>query len=72
MRYGKNFQDKLPPAYSAMKTRAVPAVMRPMLRALPACPMRFSVRVSPMMMKPAKVKMFMPNRISLVSIPPSL
>jgi len=32
--------------------------------------MRFSVRVSPITMKPAKVRMFMPNRISLVSIPP--
>jgi hypothetical protein len=39
-----------------------------MLRALLVCPMRFSVRVSPITMKPAKVKMFMPNRISLVSI----
>ena len=61
-----------PRAYSPTKTRAVPATMRPMLSALPACPMRFSVRVSPITMKPAKVRMFMPSRMSLVSDPPSL
>jgi hypothetical protein len=41
--------------------------MRPMLKALPTCPMRFKVRVSPITTKPARVKMFMPKRISLVS-----
>src|SRR5215469_2347228 len=34
------------PAYSPRKTRAVPAAMRPMLKALPVCPVRFRVRVS--------------------------
>ena len=68
VRHGMSCHQKPPPAYSPTKTRAVPAVIRPMLRALLVCPMRFSVRVSPITMKPAKVKMFMPNRISLVSI----
>src|SRR5215470_13250609 len=57
-----------PPAYSPRKTRAVPAPMRPMLRALPGWPMRFRVRVSPITIKPARVRMFMPKRRSLVSI----
>jgi len=35
-----------PPAYSPRKTRAVPAAIRPMLKPLPACPIRFSVSVS--------------------------
>src|SRR6516164_325715 len=70
VRHGMSCHHKPPPAYSPTKTRAVPAVIRPMLRALLVCPMRFSVRVSPITMKPAKVKMFMPNRISLVSISP--
>src|ERR1700757_2244130 len=56
-----------PPAYSPRKTRAVPAVMRPMLKPLPACPIRFSVSVSPITMKPARLSMFMPKRMSLVS-----
>jgi hypothetical protein len=58
-----------PPAYSPRNTKAVPAVMRPMLRTLPACPMRLSVRVIPSTTKPARITMFMPNR-SLVSIAP--
>src|SRR6516162_6241995 len=41
-----------------------------MLIAFPACPIRFSVSVSPLMTKPARVRMFMPNRISLVSTAP--
>jgi hypothetical protein len=35
-------------------------------------PVRFSVRVIPMTTKPARVKMFMPKRMSLVSIAPAL
>src|ERR1700719_3781537 len=34
----------------------------PMLQALPACPIRFSVSVSPITTKPARVSMFMPKR----------
>jgi len=38
-----------------------------MLSALPACPMRLSVRVIPITAKPARVRMFMPKRMSLVN-----
>jgi indole-3-acetate monooxygenase len=59
-----------PPAYSPKNTRAVPAPIRPMLNNLPACPIRFRVRVSPIRAKPASVMMFMPNKMFLVSIAP--
>jgi DDE superfamily endonuclease len=67
IRAGKASYPGQPRAYSPRKTRAVPAVMRPMLKPLPACPIRFSVSVSPITTKPARVRMFMPKRMSLVS-----
>src|SRR5215472_4677578 len=39
-----------------------------MLSALPACPMRLSVRVIPITAKPARVRMFMPKRMSLAKV----
>ena len=66
---GVRYPDQ-PPAYSPRKTRTVPAAMRPMLNALPACPIRFRVIVSPITANPARVRMFMPKRISLVSTLP--
>jgi hypothetical protein len=45
----------------------VPVAMRPIPKTLLVCPIRFRVRVSPITTKPAKVKMFMPKRMSLVS-----
>jgi hypothetical protein len=56
--------------YSPNNTRAVPADISPMLRGAPAFPVRCRVRLSPITRKPAKVEMFMPNRMSLVSTAP--
>ena len=42
-----------------------------MLKGIPAFPVRCKVRLSPMTRKPARLKTFMPNTISLVStVPP--
>ena len=38
--------------------------MRPTLNALPACPIRFRVSVSPITANPARVRTFMPKRVS--------
>src|SRR5215469_15352020 len=54
-------------ANSPKSTKAVPAHIRPMLKGTPAFPVRCKVRLSPITRKPARVKMFMPRRISLVS-----
>ena len=44
-----------------------------MLKGIPAFPVRCKVRLSPMTRKPARLKTFMPNRMSLVSTaPPNL
>jgi hypothetical protein len=59
-----------PPAYSPRNTKAVPAHIRPMLKGRPAAAMRCRVRLSPITTKPAKVKMFIPKRMSLVNIAP--
>ena len=60
-----------PPAYSPRNTNAVPAHIRPMYEGPPAAAMRRrKVRLSPITTKPAKVKMFIPKRISLVNIAP--
>ena len=54
-------------AKSPKNTRAVPAHIRPMLKSTPTFPVRCKVRLRPITRKPAKVKMFMPKRISLVN-----
>lgn len=59
-----------PPAYNPRNTKAVPAHIRPMLKGRPAAAMRCRVRLSPITTKPAKVKMFIPKRMSLVNIAP--
>jgi hypothetical protein len=41
-----------------------------MLKGRPAAAMRCRVRLSPITTKPAKVKMFIPKRMSLVNIAP--
>jgi len=43
-----------------------------MLKGIPAFPVRCKVRLSPMTRKPARLKTFMPNTISLVSTVPPL
>src|SRR5215469_6398130 len=48
-------------------TSAVPAHIRPMVRGTPAFPVRCKVRLNAITRKPARVKTFMPKRISLVS-----
>ena len=40
----------------------VPAAIRPMLKALPVCPLRFRVRVRPITTKPARVRIFRERR----------
>jgi hypothetical protein len=54
-----------------MNTKAVPAVIRPMLNALPVCPERLRARVSAITTKPARLRMLKPEMISLVSIDPA-
>jgi len=58
------------PANSPKNTKAVPAHMRPTDNGAPICPVRFKLRLSPITTKPASVMMFMPNKMSLVSIAP--
>ena len=58
------------PAYSPKNTKAVPAHMRPTDNGAPIWPVRFKLRLSPIRAKPASVMMFMPNKMSLVSIAP--
>src|SRR5215813_3054489 len=41
--------------------------MRPMLKALPVCPLRFRAKVRPITTKPARVRIFIPKRMSLVN-----
>ena len=56
--------------YSPKNTRAVPTDISPMLKGAPAFPVRCRVRLSPITRNPAKVNIFMPNRMSLVSTAP--
>ena len=56
------------PEYSPKNTKAVPAHMRPTDNGAPICPVRFKLGLSPITTKPANVMMFMPNKMSLVSI----
>jgi hypothetical protein len=42
--------------------------MSPMLNPLPACPERLTATVSPITTNPVRVRMFIPKRMSLVSI----
>jgi hypothetical protein len=56
---------------SGMQPRAVPAAISAMLIAFLAGPVRVRGRVIPTTMKPARVRMFIPKRISLVSSVPS-
>jgi WD40 repeat protein len=58
-----------PPAYRPANTRAVPTPITPKHRGTPARPIRRRVRPNPVMIRPTKVRMFMPKRMSLVSIP---
>jgi len=51
-----------------MNTSAVPAHIRPTLKGRPTAAMRCRVRLRPITTKPATVKMFMPKRMSWVSI----
>jgi hypothetical protein len=50
-----------------MNTKAVPAHIRPMLKALPVRPERLSASVTPITTKPARLSRLNPEMISLVS-----
>jgi hypothetical protein len=54
--------------HTARRRQGCPRAHQPDAQGLTRLPMRFSVRVSPATTKPARVTMFIPKRMSLVSI----